>query len=151
MDHVRCNFCSNTIQKSRVSAHYRYNHRRNDLRTASKTPKRRRRTQRTPRHRLRPPPPPPPPEDCVMCLEPHHNKLIPCNHTSSCEDCLGRWWRESYRHPRCPICRTETTTVLDQGLPTSAISDWQRWRRNDINPARILRRHFRRWAVRAFS
>uniref|UniRef100_A0A6C0ELY1 RING-type domain-containing protein n=1 Tax=viral metagenome TaxID=1070528 RepID=A0A6C0ELY1_9ZZZZ len=67
--------------------------------------------------------------DCIMCLESHDTCLFPCNHTSSCRNCLLSWWRQSYYSPRCPMCRVEVEEIYDNGvIDTITLRFWQRWR-----------------------
>jgi len=158
MNTTRCTFCDQEIDRSRMSAHYRYKHRRQDL-DARRTRVNRRRGRR-PRqlHRsslrlnvhipsvrnLPDLPDLPPLDNCVMCLDDHHTELLPCGHTSSCATCLMRWWKGSYHRPSCPICRTETETVVDRGVRTNRINDWRRWRAREISRS-LSHVYFRRW------
>lgn len=166
MNIVRCRFCDREVDRARISAHYRYVHRRNDLDRVNHR-RHRRQIRRSDISRvsvrnlpdlpnaLHPPSPrgsPSPLDNCLMCLEDHHTRLLPCEHSSSCGDCLMRWWQESYQAPRCPVCRTETETVTNRGRPTTVLRDWRAWRVNDIRESshpRSLRRYLRHWMIQA--
>ena len=69
---------------------------------------------------------------CIICLENHSTKLWPCSHSSSCEDCLLRWWQTSYRSPKCPMCRSEISSVTNYGVTSSILVRWREWRTQDL-------------------
>lgn len=142
MSVINCRFCDLPIERSRVTPHYRRQHRAVDLSesqtvTEDVTIELERiitlilRTEDSPEVIVLEIPDT---KDCMMCIEPHSTVLQPCGHDSSCRDCLARWWRESFHTPRCPICRTETTGLLVEGEEdNNSIPSWFTWRRRRLN------------------
>ncbi len=67
--------------------------------------------------------------ECIMCCEEHMTKIIPCNHESSCHECLLKWWKESFYQPRCPICRGTVEDIMINNVKNNSILyDWKLWR-----------------------
>jgi hypothetical protein len=148
---VTCNFCNLTVDRARLSAHYRRQHKVGDLivtpttvhveevehnvinlpanRTVGREIARIRTLARaTPITQPETPKP-----ECIMCMEPHETKLLPCNHDSSCSSCLLRWWKESYRTPRCPMCRTDVENIRKGRRNNNRVlRQWNSWRENSI-------------------
>lgn len=149
---INCRFCDLPIERSRVTPHYRRMHKATDLALARRLTAENRIT-RLVREEL----------DllidiidsesfsdeiehveCIMCLENHSTRLLPCNHDNSCHDCLMTWWKQSFHAPRCPICRTDVKNIYRDGEEdTIILSSWYTWRRRRLNQGRE-RRHVRR-------
>ena len=142
----RCTFCNQMIERGRISAHYRYKHKHNDGIFAShctsnehiqnvSIPVREKvsetlvdRGHTTSSSNSRPLSPET--SQCIICLEDHHDTVLPCNHGDSCGPCLNRWWQESFHAPRCPMCRTETESVNRRGQRTDIVEQWFGWRQS---------------------
>lgn len=145
---VNCRFCELPIEKSRLTSHYRKKHKAMDLaRAIVVIPRRNQQVivilpesnseeekSQTDSQEER---------TCMMCLNEHSTITQPCNHDSSCRSCLMRWWKESYRSPRCPICRGEISHLHHEGeIDDVTVPSWFSWRRRLLNRGnrRVTRR-----------
>lgn len=151
---VICRFCNLHIEKSRVTSHYRKKHKPVDLaratviapRNSSANPRINPRLNSRVNPRVRTiinsiidsvienTVEQVAEHECMICFENHRTVVLPCNHRSTCHECLNRWWRQSFYSPRCPMCRTEVDSIRHNGqLDHHVIPSWFAWRRRSLN------------------
>lgn len=118
----QCRFCFAWIEKGRCSSHYRKMHKKQDLKRIVVI-KTKDNLENQPEL-----------TECMMCLNKHSTILFPCQHTTSCSNCLMRWWKESFYSPRCPVCRANVQYVVKNGKRNnSLVTRWFRWRRRQLS------------------
>jgi hypothetical protein len=86
-----CTFCGLYIYKSFITSHYRKCHKDTDIGMVRKSK--------------------PKTDSCIICFKNHNTLLLPCKHTSTCFDCLQKWWQHTYYGPKCPICRSKVRDI----------------------------------------
>lgn len=126
---ITCRFCNLSIDEGKLSAHYRKLHKATDFILSRKIVLCR--TERKPEQKINTRKKT---KECIMCLEHHDTLLLPCNHDSSCSNCLMRWWKESYHSPRCPMCRTDVQNIMEGDTEKQNILKmWYNWRERKLN------------------
>lgn len=117
---IVCTFCGIMVKKSILSSHYSRMHKQPDL-GIWPSPNRHSPPER---HVV---------DDCLMCLEKHGTKLLPCKHTHSCKGCLVTWWKQSYHSPRCPVCIQNVEKIYNEGTPDKyTLKSWHKWRNRSL-------------------